>query len=77
MQCFTFPCYLVPHRPKYLPSAPYNPHSVKDQVSHATDKIIVLYTLILIFLDSKQEDRRFWTEWQQAFNEFGLLLISA
>jgi len=56
MQCFTLPCYLVPHRPKYLPSAPYNPHSVRDQVSHATDKIMVLYIQIFIFLDSKQED---------------------
>jgi hypothetical protein len=44
VQCFTFPSYLVPYRPKYLPSAPYNLHTVKDQVSHATDKIIVLYT---------------------------------
>jgi hypothetical protein len=26
-------------------------------------KIIVLYTLISVFLDSWREDKRFWTEW--------------
>jgi hypothetical protein len=38
----------------------------KDQVSHpnrTTDKIIVLYIQILMFLDSRPEDRRVWTEW--------------
>jgi hypothetical protein len=24
---------------------------------------LVLYILIFIFVDSRQEDRRFWTEW--------------
>jgi hypothetical protein len=28
-----------------------------------TDKIIVLYIQICTILDSRQEDRRFWTEW--------------
>ncbi|PNF33937.1 hypothetical protein B7P43_G06018 [Cryptotermes secundus] len=38
---------------------------VRDQVSHpyrATSKIIVIYILIVMFLDSRREDKRFWTE---------------
>jgi hypothetical protein len=41
-------------------------HSVRDQVSHryrTTGKIIVLCVLIFMFLDSRREDKRFWTEW--------------
>jgi hypothetical protein len=39
--------------------------SVSDHVSHphTTGKIIVLYILISIFLDSKLEDKRLCTEW--------------
>jgi len=51
---------------------------VRDQVSQpykTKDKIMVLYILIFKFLDSRLEDKRFCTEWQQAFLDFNLLLI--
>jgi len=60
--------------------------NVSDQVSHpykTTSKIIVLYIYIYIhiyilifkFLDSNLEDKRFSTEWYQAFPDLNLLLI--
>jgi len=54
--------------------------NVSDQVSHpykTTGKILFLYILIFTFMDSKLEDQRFCTEWQQAFPECNLLLISS
>jgi hypothetical protein len=36
---------------------------------------MVLYVLTFTFLNSRQEDKRIWTEWQQAFPDFSLLLI--
>ena len=42
-----------------------------------TGKIIVPYILIFKFLDSNLEDKRFCTEWQQAFPDLNLLLISS
>jgi hypothetical protein len=51
----------------------------RDQVSHThgtTGRIIYLRLLIFTFLDSRREDKRFWTEWWQALPEFKLVLIS-
>jgi len=36
---------------------------------------VFFYIFIFTFLDSKLEDRRFCTEWQQALPNFNLLLI--
>jgi hypothetical protein len=50
--------------------------SIREQVSQPyriTDKIIVLYVLILMFLYSRQEYKRFWTEWLHGLPEFSLL----
>jgi hypothetical protein len=49
--------------------------NVKDQVSRpyrTTGKIIVLHILIITFLDSTHEDRKFSTEWYQELPEFNI-----
>ena len=54
--------------------------NASDQVSHpykTTDKTTVLYTSMFKFLNSKLEDKRSCSEWQQAFPDFNLLLLSS
>jgi hypothetical protein len=43
----------------------YSSLNFKDQVSHpykTTGKITILYISIFMFLNSKRQDRRFWTK---------------
>ena len=52
----------------------------RDQVLRpykVTGKITLPYILIFIFLGSKPEDRRYCTEWHQAFPDYSLPLISS
>ena len=60
--------------------SPHSSPSVSNQVWHphkTIGKIIVLYAWIFNFLNSTLEDKRFCTEWKQAFTHFNLLLISS
>jgi hypothetical protein len=44
----------------------YSSLDIREEVSYAyitTGKIIVLYIPIFMFLNSRREDKRFWTEW--------------
>jgi hypothetical protein len=44
----------------------YSSLNIRDQVSHphrATGKIVASYVLIFMILDSRREDKRFWTKW--------------
>jgi hypothetical protein len=53
--------------------------NVRAQVSHTTqlqEKYEVLYILLFTFLDSMQEDKRFWTEWPQVLPECYVLSTS-
>ena len=54
--------------------------NISNQVSQpykTTGKIIVLYISNFKFLESKLEDKRFSTKWQQEFPVFNLFLISS
>jgi hypothetical protein len=53
--------------------------NVRDQVSHpyrTTGKIVAVYILIFMFLDSRREDESLRTEWLQVLPEFNLLISS-
>jgi hypothetical protein len=86
MQFPPLPSYLVPLRPKYLPQHPileqprsmFLPQCERPSLTPTQNKrkIIVLYISIFVFLDIKLEDKIFCTEWQQAFPDFNILLIS-
>jgi len=72
MQSPPFPCYLFLLGPNILLNTMFSntlsfisSRNVNDQVTHTyntTDKIIVLDILIVKFLDSNLEDKRFCTE---------------
>jgi hypothetical protein len=63
-----FPCYLFPPRPLCFPQQPILKHPQPMFVLQSstpiktTGKITVLRILILMFMDGKLEDTRFWTE---------------
>jgi len=70
-------CYLLPLRAKYLPQYPilenpqpmFLPRCELPSIT-ITGKITVLYISFFKFLESKLEDKRFWTGWYQIFPEF-------
>ena len=86
MQSPPLPRYLFPSRSKYSPQhhvLKYSQLPFLQQCQRpsftpykTTSKIILLYILIFKFLDSNLEDKKFCTEWQQAFPDLNLLLIS-
>jgi len=63
--------------PYYRTASAYNPPPFLRPKT--TGKIAFLYIYIYIsrFLDSKLEDKRFCTEWSQAFLDFNMLSISS
>jgi hypothetical protein len=77
--------YFMPLGVKFLLSAFFSYNlglrfslKVRHQVSypHKTKgKIGVLHILILIFLDSRRDDRKFWTKWKEALPEINLVFI--
>ena len=86
MQFSPLPCHLVPPDSNILLSILFSNTlslrsslNVSDRVSHphkTTGKIIVPHILIFIFLASNLDDKGFYTEWEQEFPDFNLLLIS-
>ena len=61
----SLPCHLLPIRPNLCC------HPVHTRIKPRAP------LLLSVFLDSKLEDKRFCTEWQQAVLEFNLLLSSS
>ena len=74
--------YLLPLRPKYFRELPIFSQTQPmflpqcEWPHKTTGKIIGLYALIFLLWDSKLEHERFCNEWQQAFSDCNLLLIS-
>jgi hypothetical protein len=81
------PAISSPFGRNILLSTPFSNHlrlcsalNVIYWVSHSyitTGKIIVLYILICMLLDSRREDERFWTKWYQSLLQFILFLITS
>ena len=79
--------YVVPLRPKYLPHCPilkglrfsfsFNAWGPVSPLNKTTGKIIDMKILMLIVLNIKLEDRKFWIEWYQDLPQFSLLLVSS
>ena len=84
MQSPPFPRYLVPPRSKYSPQhhvlkhpqLSFLPQCQWPSFTHIQNNR-QNYTSIYQFLDSNLEDKRFCSEWWQAFPDLNLLLISS
>jgi hypothetical protein len=73
--CSFFPtsCQFIPFGPNTLLNTLFSNNlslcsslNVREQVSHpyrTTGKMIIVYILILMFLDSRRDNKGFWTEW--------------
>jgi hypothetical protein len=72
MQFSPLSCKFIPLRAKYSPQHPVLKHTqsmflnVREQIPHpyrTPGKIILVFILIFLFLDSRREDKMFCTEW--------------